>query len=319
MTRRNPYHLRVATDYGGTYGDPPWRGAQPPDPELPARTGEPPPAPRHPAPTHAGQPGHGPRAPGGRPTGRRRSRARLLAGVTALVLGLAGLAVALAGAATQLLPRQFTAQQRQQIISWEYGRRWRELPAGTIFPASARYVPPAALDDDPSLTLSTRRIGIARQAACRAATDARAAAVLDRDGCAGLLAATYADGTDSYVVTVGVAVMPTLAQASAAARSLAAAGGAGGIAPGVHAVPFGGTPAAAFTDQRRQLSGVMSAGTYVVLYTAGYADSRPREPVASDSYGDAEMTAAADGTARAVLSQLTRPVPAPGCPGAPGC
>ncbi len=235
------------------------------------------------------------------------------------MLGLAGLAASLVGVAAQLLPRQFTAQQRQQITSWEFGQRWRDLPAGQIFPAAAGYVPPAALDDDPSLMLAARRIGIARQATCRAATDPAAAAILDRDGCASLLAATYADGTDSYVMTVGVAVMPSMARASAAARSLAGAGRAGGIAPGVHAVPFGGTPAAAFTDQRRQLSGAISAGTYVVLYTAGYADTRPREPVSGDSYGDAEMTAAAAGVARVVLAALARSVPSPGCPGTPGC
>ena len=31
--------------------------------------------------------------------------------------------------------------------------------------------------------------------------------------------------------------------------------------------------------QRRQLSGSARAGTYVALYTVGYADTRPREPV----------------------------------------
>ena len=63
----------------------------------------------------------------------------------------------------------------------------------------------------------------------------------------------------------------------------------------MHAVPFNGTPAAGFTDKRRQLSGVVSAGTYVVLYTVGYADSRPREPVTGDSYADEEMTSAGAG------------------------
>lgn len=293
VTRRNPYHLHVATDHGGTYGDPPWRGAQPSYP------GQPPSA-----------------EPARRPP---RPKAAFLIAVTALVLGAAGLAVSLAAVATQLLPRHFTAYQQQQIVNWEFGKRWRDLPAGQIFPASAVYAPPAALDDDPALTLAVRRIGIARQATCRAATDAAAAAILDRDGCASMLRATYADGTDSYVVTVGVAILPGTAQASAAARSLAIADGEGTTAPGVRAVSFSNTPAQWFTDKRRQLSGAESAGTYVVLYTAGYADSRPREPVASDSYGDAEMTAAAAGTARAVAAVLAAPVPAPSCPGVPGC
>lgn len=295
----------MATDYGGTYGDPPSHDVQPPYPEQPPRVD---------------QAGHGPMPPGGGPAGwQRRSKASFLIAVTALVLGLAGLAVSLVAVATQLLPRQFTAEQQQKITNWEFGERWRDFPAGEIFPASAMYTPPTALDDDPSLTLALRRIGIARQATCRAATDAAAAAVLDRDGCAGMLRATYADGSDSYVVTVGVAVLPSTARASAAAHSLGSAGDVDGIAPGVRAVSFSNTPAQWFTDRRRQLSGVTSAGTYVVLYTAGYADSRPREPVSSDSYGDAEMTAAAAGVARAVVTALAVPVRAPGCPGTPGC
>ena len=288
----------MATEYGGTYGDPPWNGVQPP---------------------YAGQPGYGSGPPDGGSAGwQRRSRTSFVIAVIALVLGVAGLAVSLVGVATQLLPRQFTAGQQRQITNWEFGKRWRDLSAAVIFPASASYSPPAALDDDPSLTLAARRIGIARQATCHAATDAAAAAVLDRDGCSAMLRATYADGTDSYVVTIGVAVLPAAAQASAAVTSLASAG-AGGIEPGVHAVPFANTPAAWFTDQRRQLSGAVSAGTYVVLYTAGYADNRPREPISADGYADAEMTGAAAGVARAVLSVLARPVPSPSCPGTPGC
>ena len=289
----------MATDYGGTYGDPPWNGVQPP---------------------YTGHPGHGSRPPGGGSAGWQHwSRTSFLIAVAALVLGVAGLAVSLVGVATQLLPRQFTAGQQRQITNWEFGKRWRDRPAGAIFPASARYTHPAALDDDPSLMLAARRIGIARQATCHAATDAAAAAVLDRHGCAYMLRATYTDGTDSYVVTVGVAVLPGAAQASAAVASLASAGEVGGIAAGVQAVRFGNTPAGWFTDQRRQVSGAISAGTYVVLYTAGYADNRPKEPVSGDSYADGEMTDAAAGVARVVLAVLAAPVPSPSCPGTPGC
>ena len=79
------------------------------------------------------------------------------------------------------------------------------------------------------------------------------------------------------MLTVGVAVLPSTAQASAAAAALTSAPASHGLGPTVHAVPFGNTPAAAFSGSRRQLSGVLDAGTYVVLYTVGYADSRPRE------------------------------------------
>jgi hypothetical protein len=221
--------------------------------------------------------------------------------------------------ATQLLPRRFTAEQQREIVNWEFGRNWRLLSAGAIFPTSVGYAPPAVLDGGSPLTLSAGRIGIAREATCRAATDPAAAAVLDRNGCSAVLRATYTDGTKSYVVTVGVAVLPSTAQAATAVRELGLAADVGGIAPGVRAVAFKDTPATWFTDSRRQLSGAVWAGTYVALYTVGYADSRPREPVSGDSYADGEMTSAGLGVARAVLSAVAPPVPTPRCPGTPGC
>jgi hypothetical protein len=167
--------------------------------------------------------------------------------------------------------------------------------------------------------LTARRIGIARQSSCRAASDPAAAAILERNGCSAMLRATYTDGAGSYVVTVGVAVLPSAAQAEAADSELSDAGLVGGMSPSVDALAIQGTPAAGFTDQRRQLSGFIRAGTYVALYTVGYADSRPREPVAGDSYADAEMTTMASGVAQTVLAKVGPPLPVPHCPGTPGC
>ena len=245
----------------------------------------------------------------------RRRRIRILA-VTVLVLGGLGFIGFGIGAWVQVMPRKFTAGQRQQISDWELGKRWRVLTAGAIFPASASYPAPAELSDDPSLMLSARRVGVAKQASCASATDPAAAAALDRDGCAAMLRATYVDATDSYVVTVGAAVLPGADKAASAARALA---GADGARSAVHAVPVAGTPAEAFTDKRRQLSGVFSAGTYVVLYTVGYTGTRPSEPVTGDRYTDEEMRSAGTGVAHDVLSVLAAPVPPPSCPGTPGC
>jgi hypothetical protein len=241
-----------------------------------------------------------------------------------LVAGVVGLGVSLVGAATQLMPRQFTAQQRQQILDWEAGQRWRELPAGMIFPASVSYPAPSVLNGGTALSLTARRIGIARQASCPAATDAAVGAVLTRRGCQALLRATYVDATDSYVVTVGVAAFAASAQASAARQELSGAtltgaGSAGGVAAGIRTVPFAGTPAAWFTDGRRQISASTSEYNYVVFYTIGYADNRPREPVSSDRYASAEMTSLGAGVARAVINVLGKPLPTPHCPGTPGC
>jgi hypothetical protein len=281
--------LHVATEYDGAYGDRPWR---------------------HAAPSYGGQP----------PYRARRGSQRWFAAVAALVLGVAGLAVALTGIALQLLPRQFSAEQQRQITDWEAGKRWRTMSAGAIFPASLRYAPlqVKALSDLPNLRLTADRIGIASQASCAAATDpAAVGAVLARHGCEAMLRATYVDGTDSYVITVGVAAMPGSAQVNAAKQELAGVVGRNGAV--VRTVPVAGSPAAAFTDPRRQLSDSMAAGPYLVFYTIGYTDDRPRQPVIDDNYGKAEMTAAGAGVAQAIASTVDRPVPPPQCPGTPGC
>lgn len=233
------------------------------------------------------------------------------------MLGIAGLIVSLVGLAFQALPRQFTAHQQRQIVDWETAKRWRELPAGTIFPASLNYAAPSVISGDPALRLGADRLGIARQASCAAATDAAVGAVLTRDGCEAMLRATYVDGTDSYVVTVGVVAMSGSAQVSAARQQLAGVVGASG--KGVAAVPVAGTLAAAFTDSRRQLSGSVDAGTYLILYTIGYTDGRPRVPVTADNYADAEMSAVGQGVAQEVASVLDPREPPPRCPGTPGC
>jgi hypothetical protein len=299
--------LHVATEYGA-YGDQPWRDAEPQYPvqsafgDGPGRRG-------------AQQPEPQPQPPARR---RRRSPLGTVVAATALVLGLIGLVISLIGVATELMPRTFTAGQQRQITDWEYGRSWRALSAGQIFPASVGYQAPAVLDDS-SLLLTARRIGISRQSGCQAVTDAAAARVLDGTGCSAMLRATYSDGTDSYVVTVGVAVLPSAAQAEAADAELSAAAPVGGIEPGVDALAFKGTAAAWFTDKRRQLSGSVAAGTYVALYTVGYADSRPREPVSGDSYAYGEMTGVGRGVAQAVLAEVGASVSPPHCPGTPGC
>jgi hypothetical protein len=134
-----------------------------------------------------------------------------------------------------------------------------------------------------------------------------------------MLRATYVDATDSDVVTVGAAVLPAAADAATAARAIAGDAGADGLGPAVRVVPFKGTAAADFGDGQRQLSGAVSGGSYVILYTVGYVGGRPKEPVDKDSYAKAEMTSAGAGVAHGVLSALAAPVPPPRCPGVPGC
>jgi hypothetical protein len=78
-------------------------------------------------------------------------------------------------------------------------------------------------------------------------------------------------------------------------------------------------PAAELYDYNRQITGAYTAGPYVVMYAAGYSDTRPRVPLADDSYSFAEMTSMARGVAQSVADRLgSQPAP-PHCPGTPGC
>jgi len=258
---------------------------------------------------------------------RRGVRRRRLTAFIALVLGLVGLAVSLTGLAIQVLPRQFTAAQRQQIEAWEISGRWRTLAAGHIFPASVTYqLSAAVLQDATSLNVDALRVGIAPQSDCAEGVTTAAAAVLRHGGCEAVLRATYVDATRSYIMTVGVAVFPTTAAAVSAYQGLsrpqlAVALGAAGtdrLAAGVLVVRFHG-PAAALYDYSRQISSNFPAGPYLVMYAAGYADGRPHVVVSEDKYSYAEMTSLASGVAHSVANTLAaRPAPAH-CPGAPGC
>jgi hypothetical protein len=255
-------------------------------------------------------------------------RGRRAAAVIALILGLAGFAVSAIGVAIQLLPRHFSASQQRQIEAWEVLRRWQTMPAGQIFPASVPYQLPAQAQDTTSLDLDALRVSIASQESdcAKAVTSATAGAALRRNGCEAVLRATYVDATRSYVMTVGVAVLPNAAAAASADSGLAAprltaareASAAGRLPGGVQVVRFGGT-AAGLYDYHRQISKSFTAGPYLVMYAVGYADSRPRVPVSGDPYSDAEMTSMATGVAHSVARTLAAPPAPPRCPGAPGC
>jgi hypothetical protein len=249
--------------------------------------------------------------------GRKRGGWRFGITLTLLFVGTAGLAASAAGVSAQLLPRKFTTVQQQEIMNWEAARRWRVLPAGKIFPATIAYqLPAAALEADAGLPLKAYRVGISQQTSCTLASAPAAARVLSAGHCSAMLRATYADETDSMLVTVGVAVMPSARAATSAAGALSAGQE---LRPGIRAVAFGGTLAASFGQREQQLSWATSAGPYLILSTAGYADGRPEVPVSSDTYIDREMTNLANGVADAVAAPLGAAPPVPKCPGAPGC
>jgi hypothetical protein len=256
-------------------------------------------------------------------------RGRRVAAVIALLLGVAGLAVSLTGVAIQMLPRHFTAEQQRQIEAWEVMRRWQQVPAGRIFPASVSYQLSAkTLQDVTPLQLNALRVSIApQQSDCaKAVTSAAAGAVLRKSGCQAVLRATYVDATRSFVMTVGVAVLPDAASAASAGRRLTLsrlaaarqAAGADLLPAGVLVLRYGGAGGRAY-DYNRQVSASFTAGPYVVMYAAGYSDNRPRVPVSRDSYSEAEMTSMARGVAHSVAKTLAAAPAPPHCPGAPGC
>jgi hypothetical protein len=250
---------------------------------------------------------------------RRGSGWRFGLTLTVLLVGTVGLAASTAGVSAQLLPRKFTAKQQQLIMTWESLRRWRTLPAGKIFPATVSYqVPASVLRSGSGLPLTAYRVGISRQASCGVASDRAAARVLTSDRCMAVLRATYADDTDSMLLTIGIAVMPGAAAAQAAARNLSAEQ-LERPGDGVRAVPFRFTLAREFGDEQRQLSWAVSSGPYLIMSTVGYADGTPHVRLSSDPYMDQEMTSFATGVADAVGDPLGAQPPVPRCPGAPGC
>ena len=248
--------------------------------------------------------------------------------VMALILGIAGLAASVAGATFALLPRHFTAGQAEQIMSWETAKRWRSWPAGQIFPPDIGYHLPAdSLSANSGLGLTADRAGIAPQSPCAAATDRAAARVLTRQGCTTLLRATYTDASGAFVTTVGVAVLPSIRATDQARDALARPASSGhaasppatGQGPGVRALPVTGTLAAGFGDGQRQISSVVTAGPYLIMYTTGYADGRPRAQLQPGQYAENEMVSVSVGIADTIASRIGAPAPVPHCPGAPGC
>ncbi len=246
-------------------------------------------------------------------------------GVVVALLGLCGLAVAGYGIRGQLKPRTFTPAQQKRIEAWEIAKRWRTTPKAQLFPASITYKLGKSSAGKGALSLTARRLEVARQDTCAAAAGGskKFMSVLGGDGCTALLRSTYTDSTSSLVVTAGIAVLDSDAKATAAARFLTggAAPGQRGIARQLVLKPFRvfGTPAASYGFPQRQLSWVVAAGPYLVMTTVGYADGRPRVQIAGDSYAYREMTSLARGVAVRVAAPLAARPPVPRCPGVPSC
>jgi hypothetical protein len=233
-----------------------------------------------------------------------------------LAVGLAGLVLSAGAAAIQFLPRSFSQAQRQQIVSWEIAKRWRSWPAGRIFPPAIDYnLPGVTFGGGRSLALQAERVGIAEQTSCRDATDPAIGPELTRRGCVAVLRATDQDETQTFAVTVGVAVMP----ASSAGQVRTLLRHHGGPPPWLRAVSFRHTTTAHFAGPGHKVGWSSARGPYLVLTTVGYADGRPWLSQGHDIYTEREMHGLASGVTYSVTSRLGAPPPVPHCPGSPGC
>lgn len=248
------------------------------------------------------------------PPSQERRRYRLV--LVGLVLALIGLSASIGSVVLHVLPRTFSRGQQEQLAAWEIGKRWRTWPAGRIFPAVIPYqVPATALDSGSPAQLSATRIGIAPAASCPSVTGPKAQPVLARQHCTTVLRATYRDSTGAFAITVGIAVLPSPAQAGHALHAL----NVRAASAGVRAAPFGHTLAASFSDAARQLSDISAAGPYLIMSTVGYANGRHRVRESADPYDKDEMLSVADGISDWIGARIGASPPPASCPGGPAC
>ncbi|HYK66452.1 MAG TPA: hypothetical protein VEV45_00805 [Streptosporangiaceae bacterium] len=162
-----------------------------------------------------------------------------------------------------------TAAERAAAEATAVAQRWRVWTAGRIFPASLSY-------STSLLTTETAaRVAIANRTSCAAALDPSLAALTVTDRCQAGLRAAYLDQLQGIVYTVGVLAFPSARLAAAFARRVPTSGPSALV---LRAVELPGTATALASDQSRQAATSRTAGPFVVLTVAGYADGEPAGP-----------------------------------------
>ncbi|MBW8481292.1 hypothetical protein [Actinomadura parmotrematis] len=229
--------------------------------------------------------------------------------VVAVALGLCYtvLAGGAFAAAWATLHRAPTDAELRLAASAEVARRWRTWPAGRIFPQQVAYT----FGDD--RTERATRLGVLPDTSCDGAADEAIAAALRKQDCRGALRATYTDGLQGVVVTVGVIAFPDAWKADAALRAMPPNSDPDEprpADPALHAVAFAGTASARFTDAARQHRTALRYGPYLVLTAAGQSDGRPAAAITKARPGDAF------GPARQLAERIALPLgarPTPDC------
>jgi hypothetical protein len=169
------------------------------------------------------------------------------------------------------LTREPTPAELKRAGQVEIGTRWRNWPAGRIFPERLPYTP-----EQGGRPEQATRIGIGTGTKCNEAVDAQIDGVLRRYGCVAVIRATYLDAPQGIVVTLGVVAFRDPAGATRAVRELPSGDKP---EPGLRALGFPGTVTARFNDAARQASVFKPGGPYIVMATAGQADGRPAKAI----------------------------------------
>ncbi|WP_030173186.1 hypothetical protein [Spirillospora albida] len=217
----------------------------------------------------------------------------------AAVLAAAGCAGVLAVAGVRLaaeMTRGPTAAERAAATVAEINARYRNWPAGRIFPERLPYTAPHGSAE------TARRVGIGPGTPCDEAVDGALGASLTSRGCRAALRATYLDQPQGLAVTVAVLAFPDDRSAHAAAAWFSVPR----PRPGVRALPFPGSVAARFGDASRQAAAMARRGPYIVAATVGYADGRP---ALRARHQQADLAELAPQIADGVLRPLSAPAP----------
>jgi hypothetical protein len=225
---------------------------------------------------------------------RRRRWMRAVAVIACFAVGL-GLMAGGGWLLYKELARHATHAEQAAAGQAEIATRWERLTAGQVFPASIAYLTQAGLKAD------AVRVGIAPRASCSAALAPVAASALNKQGCSTVLRATYTDPSGTFVLTSGVAVMPSAAAARRAVTNFGNQHPTGGLKP----VTFQGTVADVALTPHGEWVGVFHAGPYVVLFVGGYTDGQ----AVTGSTVNPGLAAMAFGVSRALVVDLAQGPP----------
>ncbi|MBC9715519.1 hypothetical protein H9Y04_23500 [Streptomyces sp. TRM66268-LWL] len=203
----------------------------------------------------------------------RRSRARIVAATTCLVLGVGLIAGAVTGS---WLTGESGAAAADADVFAAAADAWHSEPVDTLFPRTVAGEGAGPGGADRRWT----RIAVAPDSTCAKGLDPLLLKTLETAGCKRLVRATYTDATHSYVTTVGMAFTEADAETMSALRTRFDKEGLTTrpeLMPGTY--PVKGTVAEDFGPRQRASwsVSVLNDAPVVVFAVSGFADGRAVE------------------------------------------